>query len=62
MNFASFNYADFVFFSADNPITNPNTNFTITYTYLDDTKFKLILVPKPAVYVPSVTVCANTKA
>lgn len=62
MDFSSFNYANFVYFTADNPIINPNTNFTINYVAVDGKNFKLVVVPKATVYLLSTTICAKTKA
>jgi hypothetical protein len=62
MDFSSFSWTNFVYFTADNPMVNPNTNFTVTYAAVDSTKFKLLVVPKATVYLSSTTICAKSKA
>jgi hypothetical protein len=62
MDFSSFSWSNFVYFTADNPMVNPNTNFTVTYAAVDSTKFKLLVVPKAMVYLSSTTICAKSKA
>jgi hypothetical protein len=62
MDFSSFNYANFVDFTADNPMINPNTNFTINYVAVDSKNFKLVVVPRATVYLSSTTICAKSKA
>ena len=46
MNFASFNYQDFVILTTTDPTLNMINNFTTVYTMIDSTKFKLTLTPK----------------
>ena len=61
MEFSSFIYTDFVILTENNALINLATDFTTTYTAIDDKNFKLKLKPNAGVYFISTTFCAETK-
>ncbi len=62
MNYTGFVYSDFVVFNSTNATFNMINNFTVTYTTVNATSFKLKLAPKPTIYFTGTTFCATTKA
>jgi len=61
MNFISFNYANFTYFSTDNSNLNMATNFNVVYTQIDNFSFKLKLSPILPIYFVNSNFCANTQ-
>ncbi len=59
MNFTSFNYATFLNFSSDNASVNANTDFSVLYTAVDSTHFKLKLTPLSGKYLVNTNICTN---
>jgi hypothetical protein len=61
-NFTTLTYTDFVVFNASYASLDIVNDFTVTFTQVDSTSFKLKLAPKPKVYFTNTTFCATTKA
>ena len=60
MNFGGFVHTDFVFFNGSNVSLDMINDFTVTYTMINATSFKLKLAPNPMVYFTDTTFCAVT--
>jgi len=61
MNFITFDYTNFVFFTTNNTGLNLVNDFDVVYTQIDNYSFKLKLSPKPSIYFEDSTFCAVTK-
>jgi hypothetical protein len=62
MNFASFDYTNFAFFTTNNTGINFVNDFDVVYNQIDSFSFKLNLFPKPPTYFVDSTFCAVTKS
>lgn len=62
MDFTGFVYSNFVNLNDSDPVLTLTTDFTVTYTMIDDYNFKLKLTPNPTVYFTNIIFCAISKA
>lgn len=60
MNFNGFLHTNFVFFNGSDASLSMVNDFTVTYTMINATSFKLKLLPKPFIYFTDTTFCAIT--
>ena len=61
MDFSTFVYTDFVFFTSNDSFLNMGSDFTYVYTMVDNLNFKLLMTTTPMVFFGNTSLCAVSK-